>query len=269
VRSDRANTSIVRGRLAALAGLLLAGALAAVMVAGAEGRMQSTQLERHLCETKHGGKFVDIPGFPGEKIDRRLLADVRWLVRKYDIFITDGYALEGHARNGEHPIGLALDIVPDKAGGGSWRKITKLARWAEPEQDHPRPPFRWVGYNGDAGHGRGDHLHLSWMHSETGFNDPARLVYTRKCPYRRRDRGEPRDATGEEGPSDDGSSRDNEGSRPQSSGPGGVGARDDYTGDGGIESRKLAAGAPASGGIQARRLERRIARLQAAGPNHD
>ena len=28
---------------------------------------------------------------------------------------------------GEHPIGLALDIVPDKAAGGSWSDITRLA----------------------------------------------------------------------------------------------------------------------------------------------
>ena len=29
----------------------------------------------------------------------------------------------------------------------------------------PRPPFRWVGYDGDAGHGCGNHLHLSWNHA--------------------------------------------------------------------------------------------------------
>src|SRR5918992_3830382 len=126
VRSDRATTSSVRRRLRGFAGLLLlAVGLTALIVASAAGRMQSTKIENHLCETKHGGKFVDIPGFPGEKIDRRLLADVDWLVRKYDIFITDGYALGGHARTGEHPIGLALDIVPDKAAGRSWRRGTK------------------------------------------------------------------------------------------------------------------------------------------------
>ena len=27
------------------------------------------------------------------------------------------------------------------------------------------PPFRWVGYDGDAGHGCGNHLHLSWNHA--------------------------------------------------------------------------------------------------------
>ena len=41
-----------------------------------------------------------------------------------------------------------------------------LARWAEPRQNRPRAPFRWVGYNGDANHGCGNHLHLSWSHAE-------------------------------------------------------------------------------------------------------
>ena len=44
----------------------------------------------------------------------------------------------------------AVDIVPE--GGGSkcdrsWLPITELAHWAEPTQNHPIPPFRWVGYN--------------------------------------------------------------------------------------------------------------------------
>ena len=73
-----------------------------------------------------------------------------------------------HVRNSDHYNGLAVDIVP--LGGGSrcdasWRPITRLAHWAEPRQNRPRPPFRWVGYNGDAGHGCGNHLHLSWEHA--------------------------------------------------------------------------------------------------------
>ena len=44
--------------------------------------------------------------------------------RRYDIFITDGYSTDpAHARNGEHPIGLATDIVPNREKGGTWRKI--------------------------------------------------------------------------------------------------------------------------------------------------
>jgi len=165
----------------ALAVLALVGATLAT------GAMRSERLAPRLCETKGGGRFVAIPGSPGEFIDRRLLNDVRMLKRKYKILITDGYSLDPvHARNGEHPIGLALDIVPDRARGGNWRLITKLAKWAEPKQNQPRPPFRWGGYNGDPGHGRGNHLHLSWSHSETSYNVPARTVYTVRCPTPRK-----------------------------------------------------------------------------------
>ena len=147
--------------------------------------MTSTQLGPKLCETTGGGRFVKIPGFPGEKIDRRLLTDIEFLLEKYKhkIFITDGYSTDPvHARNGEHPIGLALDIIPDFSRTKKWRKVSRLAKWAEPERDEPRAPFRWVGYNGDVNHGRGNHLHLSWSHSETKPEKPARTVYTIKCP---------------------------------------------------------------------------------------
>ncbi|HEY8466027.1 MAG TPA: hypothetical protein VIL04_04415 [Solirubrobacterales bacterium] len=173
------------GPAIALAVLALVGATLAT------GAMRSERLGPRLCETTGGGRFVSIPGSPGERIDRRLLNDVRMLKRKYKIFITDGYSLDPvHSRKGEHPIGLALDIVPDRSRGGNWRLITKLARWAEPRQNKPRPPFRWVGYNGDAGHGRGNHLHLSWSHSETRYNVPARTVYTVRCPTRRKPKGD-------------------------------------------------------------------------------
>ena len=145
--------------------------------------MKSTRLADGTCATVGGGRIVGIPGFPGERIDRRLLSDIRWLRRRYKIFVTDGYSNDPvHAANGEHPLGLALDIVPDKAAGGTWAEITALARWAEPRQDRPRAPFRWVGYNGDSGHGRGNHLHLSWNHSPSKPGGKARTVYTARCP---------------------------------------------------------------------------------------
>jgi hypothetical protein len=164
-------------------GATLAGALGAhAGQSGGTDTVTSVQLEENLCQTTGGGEFVPIPGFPGETIDVRLLEDIEWMVRRYKIFITDGYATTGHAPNGEHPIGLAIDIIPNKAVGGKWRKVTKLARKAEPRQNDPQPPWRWVGYNGDAGHGRGHHLHLSWMHSPTKPKRPAEVVYTRFCP---------------------------------------------------------------------------------------
>lgn len=165
--------------VAALAATAGAGALIASPAAAA----RSHKVAPHLCKTVRGGHFVPIPGFPGERIDRRLLPDIRWMKRRFDIFITDGYSRNSvHAENGEHPIGLATDIVPNRAKGGTWKEIGKLAHLAEPRQDHPIMPWRWVGWNGDAGHGRGNHLHLSWSHSETEPRHPARVVYTRRCP---------------------------------------------------------------------------------------
>jgi hypothetical protein len=129
------------------------------------------------------GRIVPIPAAvpheQGDMIDSRVVADLRWIARRYPIFVTDGYSgplpsgarvgCNGcHVRNSDHYNGLAVDIVP--LGGStkcdaSWRPIARLARWAEPRRNRPRPPFRWVGFNGDPGHGCGNHLHLSWEHA--------------------------------------------------------------------------------------------------------
>jgi hypothetical protein len=112
-----------------------------------------------------GGRIVPIPGSPGQSIDSRILRDVLFLQQRFRFTITAGYAPTGHKAAGEHPLGLGLDIVPGHRG--TWDDIDRLARWAEPKQNAPRPPFRWVGYDGDADHGRGHHLHLSWDHAPT------------------------------------------------------------------------------------------------------
>lgn len=251
-RRSVAARAILPGALAlAACGLLAAAALG-------QGQMRTLRLGPELCKTTSGGKFVPIPGFPGERIDRRLLRDVRWMVRTYKIFITDGFSMDPvHAINGEHPLGLALDIVPNKAKGGSWRKVARLARWAEPRQNDPRAPFRWVGWNGDANHGRGHHLHLSWAHSPAKPGKPARVVYTRRCPIEVSTETE---GDGDETP------------------PGGTGDTDttgggteaDPNGEGGVSPSggKQAKRQMATGGVRA--AERRhFARLQATGPNHD
>jgi hypothetical protein len=163
--------------------LLAAIAGGVALAAPPAAAMRANKIAPHLCKTVGGGRFVPIPGFPGEKIDRRLLPDIRWMKRRFDIFITDGYSTDPvHAADGEHPIGLATDIVPNFAAGGTWNEIGELAHLAEPRQDQPIMPWRWVGWNGDPGHGRGNHLHLSWSHSETEPGHPARVVYTRRCP---------------------------------------------------------------------------------------
>lgn len=166
--------------------LLLSGATLLAIAAfatPASAVMHSERLDNGVCLITGGGRFVDIPGFPGERIDRRLLTDLKYLEAKYKIFVTDGLSDDPvHAAGGEHPIGLAVDLVPNTAEGGTWKDITALAKFAEPVQNQPVPPFRWVGYNGDEGHGRGNHLHLSWSHSDTTPGHPARSVYTMRCP---------------------------------------------------------------------------------------
>ena len=122
---------------------------------------------------------AQIPHEPGDMIDRRILADLRWIAQRYPIYVTDGYSgpLPGgghagcngcHVRRSDHHYGLAVDIVPQRYSprcDAAWRPITRLARWTEPRQNRPVAPFRWVGYNGDAGHGCGHHLHISWNHA--------------------------------------------------------------------------------------------------------
>jgi hypothetical protein len=130
------------------------------------------------------GEIVSIPASipheEGDMVDRRILPDLRWIAKRFPIYVTDGYSgplPDGehigchncHVKHSDHYNGLAVDVIPLNASGrgcdASWRGITRLAHWAEPVQNRPRAPFRWVGYDGDAGHGCGNHLHLSWEHA--------------------------------------------------------------------------------------------------------
>ena len=129
------------------------------------------------------GKIVPIPASiphaEGDMVDRRIIPDLRWIAQRFPIYVTDGYSGplpdgehvgcdECHVKNSDHYNGLAVDLVPANPSSkcdANWAGITRLALWAEPVQNEPRPPFRWVGYDGDAGHGCGNHLHLSWNHA--------------------------------------------------------------------------------------------------------
>ena len=132
-----------------------------------------------------GGRFVPLPGQTWVRVDRRILADVLYLVRRYHVRIAEGFGTVGHEPFGEHPLGLAVDIEP--GAGGTWADVSRAARWAEPRQNQPRFPFRWVGWNGDFNHGhpsvckrsRGcaPHLHLSWSHSPGRRLHPVRTVW--------------------------------------------------------------------------------------------
>ena len=168
------------GKACALGALLLGAAVAFLVCWGVSAASAAPLVTRSVYAA---GRVVPIPASvpheAGDMVDRRIVPDLRWIAARYPIYVTDGYSgplPSGrhvgcnmcHVRNSDHYNGLAVDIVP--LGGGSrcdasWRPITRLAHWAEPRQNRPRPPFRWVGYNGDAGHGCGNHLHLSWEHA--------------------------------------------------------------------------------------------------------
>jgi hypothetical protein len=120
-----------------------------------------------------------VPHEEGDMVDKRIVPDLRWIAAHFPIYVTDGYSgplPDGehvgcdncHVRDSDHYNGLAVDVVPLHGDGkcdSTWDGITRLAEWAEPVQNQPVPPFRWVGYDGDAGHGCGNHLHLSWEHA--------------------------------------------------------------------------------------------------------
>jgi hypothetical protein len=162
--------------IAALLGCCLA-VLSACATAPAAAAPASTRL---VYAT---GKIVPIPASipheEGDMVDRRILPDLRWIAAHFPIFVSDGYSgplpsgehagCRGcHVKHSDHYNGLAVDISPlswSAKCDGNWRGITRLARWAEPAQNRPLAPFRWVGYEGDSGHGCGNHLHLSWNHS--------------------------------------------------------------------------------------------------------
>jgi len=112
-------------------------------------------------------------------VDSRIVPDLVWIAQHFPVYVTDGYSgplpdgehvgCHGcHVKHSDHYNGVAVDVVPVNGDGkcdSTWRGITRLALWAEPQQNRPAPPFRWVGYEGDAGHGCGNHLHLSWEHA--------------------------------------------------------------------------------------------------------
>src|SRR4051794_10754884 len=64
--------------------------------------------------------------------DSRIVPDVQLLAQRYRLTVTACFAPTGHTSAGEHPLGLATDLVP--GAGGSWALLGELARalgWRE------------------------------------------------------------------------------------------------------------------------------------------
>ena len=146
--------------------------------------LRDTPGRTHINDNR--GRFVHIPRSvphaPGAYIDKRIRRNLIFLANHFRIYVVEGFAgrlpngdkvgcPQCHVSHSEHKIGLAVDIVPlHNDGTGKcnkrWKSVSKLAKWAEPRQNQPLPPFRWVGYDGDEDHGCGNHLHLSWNHDD-------------------------------------------------------------------------------------------------------
>ena len=169
---------------------------------------------------KHG-RFIPIPNqvphADGAYIDKRIKRNLIWLADHFRIYVTEGFAgklpsgkkvgcPKCHVQDSEHKIGLATDIVPlhnDWSGhcNKRWASVSKLAKWAEPKQNEPLPPFRWVGYNGDEDHGCGNHLHLSWSHDANYKKyKPSKWVEVFKVHRKSQKAAEPAQGTPDEPP---------------------------------------------------------------------
>jgi hypothetical protein len=137
-----------------------------------------------------GGRWLaPVPG-TAAVCDSRIVPDVVALLRRYRLAAGDCFSLSGHARDGEHPLGLGLDVTPGP--GGSWDLVAKAAYdlgWsatcgATGCAGLLPSPFRFIGYNGYPGHGDpahaggNAHMHLSWQHTPAEPGSPPARVQT-------------------------------------------------------------------------------------------
>jgi hypothetical protein len=103
-----------------------------------------------------GSWLATVPG-TGIQCDRRIVPNVATILERYHAHLTACYAASGHASDGEHPLGLAVDLVPQPPS--SWAQMERLARdsgWRESCATsgcagQTGTAFRFVGYNGYVG----------------------------------------------------------------------------------------------------------------------
>jgi len=141
-----------------------------------------------------GRWLAPLPGFPGERCDERIIADVLLLVSRYRLAVSDCFGLGKdrggpHATRGEHPLGLALDAGPAR---GDWDLVDRLARdlgWRRAcaasgceGAASLNAALRAIYYTGYPGHGRGDHIHISWKHAPAAPYNPAAWVAVFAAP---------------------------------------------------------------------------------------
>ena len=74
-----------------LACVIALAAFIAVDGQTAQAAMKSEKISKNVCKTTGGGKFVRAKGTGGIKIDKRLVPDIRWMKRKFNLKFGDGY----------------------------------------------------------------------------------------------------------------------------------------------------------------------------------
>lgn len=110
-----------------------------------------------------GLKTVPIPGFPGEFIAQRVLADALALIRRFNLFVTDAFARTGHSGPGHLHFGTAMDVTPRD---GNWNNVDRAVAYA-------RSKGLVVLYNGVPNHGRGHHAHIELKRGAIGSGGGA------------------------------------------------------------------------------------------------
>jgi hypothetical protein len=137
-----------------------------------------------------GAWLAALPDAPSIRCDSRIVGDIEALTRSYGVWATACFGGAPHATDGEHPLGLAVDLVP---GDGDWARTARLARdfgWSPScaaAGCSDTGPFRVVLYNGyprhgDPAHSSTPHLHLSWEHAPAPPFTRAEWVRTLLAP---------------------------------------------------------------------------------------
>jgi hypothetical protein len=166
--------------------------VAEVLAIAARYRGASTAAHAGTRRIPFSGRWLALVPGTNVRCDARIVDDVLYLMRRFTLTVTACFAAAGHALGGEHPLGLAVDVVPSD---GDWRHTLAAARffgWSSACASvgcagTVRPPMRVVLYNGYPGHGDpahcapptcAAHLHMSWTRGSAGPLTAAPWVMT-------------------------------------------------------------------------------------------
>jgi len=167
-----------------------AGALTASGELGPVRRVHSPRRLAPLPASVTGGVRL--------RCDARIVPDVVWLARRYAIRVTACYAI--HTPDGEHPLGAAIDAVPQppRTWQATTEAVARFAGWkpscaASGVRARLRSPAVFASSVTTATQatatpphchacGGGAHLHLSWMTSASAGRPENKPRWTYFAP---------------------------------------------------------------------------------------